>query len=201
MEKIKVIFFDIGGVYIKSSGRSAVTAVSNILNKDFDEVRNVFVEIWDDFAIGRMSEEDYYKNLTLRLGIDAKTMAEIWTSEEMFSRNIEVELIITELKKKGYTVATITDVDPVHLKIHMEKGTYKIFEYVIDSVNAKSTKSSGKDIYEKALKVANLKPDECIMIDDTPKKLIAARELGINTILFEDAEKLKEDLNAFGVEI
>ena len=128
-------------------------------------------------------------------------MAEIWTSEEMFSRNIEVELIITELKKKGYAVATITDVDPVHLKIHMEKGTYKIFEYVIDSVNAKSTKSSGKDIYEKALKMANLKPGECIMIDDTPKKLIAARELGINTILFVDAEKLKEDLNAFGVEI
>jgi len=200
MSPIKIVFFDIGGVYAKGTGSYVINRVSCLLNSRIEDVQKIFHDIWSEFGIGNIAEEEYYQRLSSKLGIDTKTLAEMWTAEEMFAINPDIESIIIKLKGKNYTVASITDVDPVHLKIHLEKGNYKIFDFVIDSVNAKSTKRSGKDIYRKAIEMAKAKPHECVMIDDTPEKLVAAKELGIHTILFESAEKLRNDLNHLGVD-
>ena len=50
------------------------------------------------------------------------------------------------------------------------------------------------EIYEYALKETNSMPNECLFIDDLEHNLVPAKELGIQTILFEDCEKLKDEL-------
>ena len=51
------------------------------------------------------------------------------------------------------------------------------------------------ETYELILDRLNAKSKDCLFIDDQEKNLTAAREIGIQTIKFVNAEQLKEDLN------
>ena len=57
----------------------------------------------------------------------------------------------------------------------------------------------GAEIYMKALNITQRDPAECILIDDRDLNLECARELGMNTILFQNVSQFREDLNRFGV--
>ncbi len=57
----------------------------------------------------------------------------------------------------------------------------------------------GAEIYTKALKITQCDPAECVLIDDRGLNLECARELGMNTILFQNVAQLREDLKRFGV--
>ena len=197
---IKTIFFDIGGVYVKGNLASIIKKTSKQLNKDAAGIEKILREFSEDLCNGKMSQEDYFSDISGKLGMDIETIKKLWACDEMLSIDYEVQKIILELKEKGYTVGTITDIGPFHLGIHMEKGTYSIFDFAIDSVNAKFTKLN-KEIYLQALSKTDALPDECVMIDDLPRKLIAARELGIHTIVFENAGKLRNDLQKLGVKV
>lgn len=57
----------------------------------------------------------------------------------------------------------------------------------------------GAEIYTKALKITQRDPAECILIDDRGLNLECARELGMNTILFQNVTQFRQELNRFGV--
>ncbi|MGD0962892.1 MAG: HAD family phosphatase [Candidatus Acidiferrales bacterium] len=57
----------------------------------------------------------------------------------------------------------------------------------------------GAEIYTKALKITQCDPAECILIDDRGLNLECARELGINTIQFQNVAQLRQELEGFGV--
>lgn len=57
----------------------------------------------------------------------------------------------------------------------------------------------GAEIYTKALKITQRDPAECILIDDRGLNLECARELGMNTILFQNVAQFRQELNRFGV--
>jgi FMN phosphatase YigB (HAD superfamily) len=52
-----------------------------------------------------------------------------------------------------------------------------------------------KKIYTDALSIAQAVPARTLFIDDRERNLVPARDLGINTILFENAAKLRDDLS------
>src|ERR1041385_8960896 len=54
-------------------------------------------------------------------------------------------------------------------------------------------------IYRLVLQVTQRAPGECLFIDDREVNLECPRELGINTILFKDAEELRTELISKGV--
>jgi putative hydrolase of the HAD superfamily len=54
-------------------------------------------------------------------------------------------------------------------------------------------------IYKKSLKITQRDPAECVLIDDRGLNLECARELGINTILFQNVAQLRDDLKRLGV--
>ncbi len=54
-------------------------------------------------------------------------------------------------------------------------------------------------IYRTVLQITQRAPDECIFIDDREVNLECPRELGIQTILFQDATQLKAELREKGV--
>jgi HAD superfamily hydrolase (TIGR01509 family) len=40
----------------------------------------------------------------------------------------------------------------------------------------------------------NIKPEECVFIDDHEENLVPARQLGMHTILFQSITQMKRDL-------
>ena len=53
--------------------------------------------------------------------------------------------------------------------------------------------------YNLLLSTYNLKAEECVFIDDTPKNIKAGEDLGIKGIVYKDLEQVKKDLAALGV--
>jgi FMN phosphatase YigB (HAD superfamily) len=44
-----------------------------------------------------------------------------------------------------------------------------------------------------------LPAERCLLIDDSPKNIAAARELGFQTLFFQSPEQLREDLGRLGI--
>ena len=56
------------------------------------------------------------------------------------------------------------------------------------------------EIYHVLYDRYDLKPEECVFLDDTQKNLDAAEKFGIHTILFRGMEEAKERLRELGVD-
>ena len=72
------------------------------------------------------------------------------------------------------------------------------FRDIVVSADEKMVKPDGA-IYRLCLQRNDLKPEDCIFIDDVPRNVAAANSVGIDAILFENPEKLAEDLTSRGV--
>jgi len=89
----------------------------------------------------------------------------------------EAEFVIADLKSAGYKLAVISSVLPklineVMLKYGITQGLF-----------AGDTKFSKQDpeLYKYFLQKYDLRADECLMIDDTQDKLLAAYQAGMKT--------------------
>ena len=58
-----------------------------------------------------------------------------------------------------------------------------------------------RQIYERALGMSQAEPSEAVFIDDREHNLETARGLGMHTILYQDASRLRRDLTALAVAI
>jgi len=55
-------------------------------------------------------------------------------------------------------------------------------------------------IYQMALNITQRRPEECLFVDDREPNVEPARQLGMNTIRFENAMQLVADLRKLGIE-
>jgi putative hydrolase of the HAD superfamily len=55
------------------------------------------------------------------------------------------------------------------------------------------------EIYRRALEITQLKPKACVMIDDRDLNLECARELGMQTIQFQNPTQLRDELARLGI--
>jgi putative hydrolase of the HAD superfamily len=63
------------------------------------------------------------------------------------------------------------------------------------------TRKPTRDIYERALGMAQADPRRSLFIDDREQNLRPARLLGMHTLLFTDAAKLAQDLRGMGYDV
>ena len=198
---IKTIFFDIGGVYAtNSTGRVLAENLSKNVDLDKEKCMEIIIKFDLDFMRGRSTADEFYSNMAKELGTKSDLIEKSWNPSNFSDLNKKILKIITKLKENGYTVAALTDVDPVHDKIRRSNGTYDPFDFVITSIDEGCIKVDGK-LYEVALKKTKTKPEESLMIDDDEKKLVVARKYGMKTVLFTNAENLVKDLKKIGMRI
>jgi putative hydrolase of the HAD superfamily len=75
----------------------------------------------------------------------------------------------------------------------MERETYRIFDPVVLSWEVGSSKPQ-RTIFEVLIETLSLSPHEILFIDDVEANITAAKALGLQGLLFTDAETLKADL-------
>jgi len=127
--------------------------------------------------------EDYIK--IFKIGIESiEGMAEIlkFLSEKYF---------LATLINEGYEWA--------NYKLDVS-GFRKFFKENFISGDLKVAKPDF-EIYQIALNKLNVKPEECIFIDDQKKNCEAAEKLGIKSIVFENPIQLKKELATFSINI
>lgn len=165
------------------------------------ELESIFqIPEYRKFSIGEINQEElisiFLKNSNIDLDINDFI--------EIFKKGIEaiegMEKILKFLSKQ-YFLATLINEGSEWANYKLDvSGFRKFFKENFISADLKVAKPNF-EIYKIALDRLNVKPEECIFIDDKKKNCESANKLGINTIIFENPSQLKKELATFSINI
>ncbi|WP_448536248.1 HAD family hydrolase [Pseudothermotoga sp.] len=188
-KKLKLFVFDVGGVLC--DGTSTVVPIARHLGLN---ERDFLTLAWKaglrEIQIGKISPREFWKNFSEIFGRAIER--DLWA--EFFKPVLKPDTVrlIEELRKK-YRVVAGTNTIESHYQIHLQQGHYNVFDRVYASHQIGLMKPQ-KEFFLYILKSESAKPEETFFVDDTIENVTAAREINIRSILFIDAEKLREEL-------
>lgn len=180
MEK-KLIIFDCFGVIVSE-------VAPFWLRERFSEDEAVKIKsgLVGDADLGIVGEKELYERLSAISGEPPQKIKEDWFSRAVF--NEEVIKKIKKLKEK-YTVTLLSNAVENMVQTLFGDRLYELFDEVIISSVEKIAKPDGK-IFRLMLERTGYSAHEAIFIDDNPVNIGAAAEVGIDGILFKNAEQL-----------
>jgi len=189
---IKVILFDVGGVYLNGSFVDFVNKAYKVLgiNKDFYSNKEIVFD--NRLNKGEITTEECFRKY-FNTKINDKQMKELirlWTNTWKLSDEMK-ELIIK--LKKNYKLAILSNSNFLNSQNYSKKGWYKYFDFLILSHELGILKPQ-KKIYEIAIKKMNIKPEESLLIDNEQDCLKPAKKIKMATILFKSVNQLKDEL-------
>jgi len=198
---IRWILFDQGGVqthYVFSRKN-----VYSINGKQFlaKKLESIFhIPEYKKFNVGEINETELISIFLHQKNINLDVKKYI----ELFKKGIEsirgMNDILKSLSQK-YSLATLINEGSEWANYKLDiSGFRKFFKENFISGNLKVAKPN-PEIYKIALIKLNIKPKECIFIDDQKKNCDAAEKLGIKSIVFENPLQLKKELATFSIDI
>lgn len=112
-------------------------------------------------------------------------------------------LALCKKLKPRYKLGIITDNNKERFDLLKEEMSLShVFDYLILSADVGAMKDSDV-IFQKALELAQCKPEECIFIDNDANNLTIPKKLGIKTIFYDheknNVEALTKELEKLGV--
>lgn len=107
--------------------------------------------------------------------------------------------LLKELKAKGYNLYYLSNFQELAYDyIIKEYEFFGLFDGGVASFAEKLMKPD-KDIYEKLMERYDLKPEECLFMDDTALNIDGAENVGMKGIVFTTAEDAMDNLKKFDV--
>lgn len=199
---IKGIIFDFGGVVVNDNGKPTFKDMSKLLGRSYESVKVAVENALPRYQTGKINKAEFCNLIASELKIDApiSKWGKIWGTSYIKHVRVDKEIIflVKKLKKAGYKLAVLSNTEPPHAKFNRKNKRFKDFSTVILSCEV-GLRKPDKKIYELTLTKLNLKASECIFIDDEPRYIAAASKLGINSILYQNSNQLKEELKEFGL--
>ena len=204
MLDIRHVYFDIGGV-LGTNGwdtaeRERATERFHLDEEEFQRRHLEAVGPWEE---GRIPIDEY---LDLTVFYCPRDFSRQDFKDFMFAQSVANEEAIAVARDVArldrYTVMTLNN-EAAELNCYrIEKfGLDPIFEAFFSSCWL-GTRKPMRKIYTDAFSIAQAVPAHTLFIDDRERNLVPARDLGVNTILFESASQLREDLRrVLGIEL
>lgn len=201
MEKhYQVIIFDLGNTLIRFDHSISAKKFANLFHLDAEEIRKLFFdsELTQLFEKGLISPREFYSRVTGYLGIKLpyKDFVDIWN--DIFWEDEEACDIARALKKK-YKLFLLSNVSRLHYEyIEKKFDIIKIFDETILSFAVGAVKPE-KLIFEDAIKRAGGDKTAVLYIDDREDLISEAKALGIESIRYEGADRLRRELSDRGI--
>lgn len=200
---IKAVFFDYDGVLTTDKTGSLTTCryLSKATGIDLPAVRAAFSPHNADLTLGKTTHRQVWGEICSSLGqkLDIGLLLEAFESTPL---NTGMLALAKELKRKNL-VGIITDnkkdrID--HLRRYQDLDA--VFDPIVVSAQVGADKK-GDEIFRHALRLAGVRPEEAVFIDNSKHNLIAPGALGIRTVFHDDEkndiEALAGTLKSFGL--
>ncbi|MBT7902977.1 HAD family phosphatase [Candidatus Woesearchaeota archaeon] len=196
---IKAIIFDWGGVIsIHGKFTQYYQEYKDQLNVTEEKYVKVATKYWNQVKIDEISCNSFWNNLGNDLNIDPKKLQkEIF---EYYGFNEEVWNLIKDLKPNYHLALLSNNMKEWFDKLDSQHNFTQIFDTLILSHDVKLAKPD-EEIFLKAQNKLPFSPEECLFIDDQPRNITPAKKIGFNTILFTNANQLKEELKKFNINV
>jgi epoxide hydrolase-like predicted phosphatase len=179
---VKAVIFDFFGVICSDEYWQTIKEDSDISDK--------FEQLSSDVNLGKISWNDFIWEVAEETGRDAAAVKKMYEEQSM---NPQLLTYINDLRN-NYKLALLTNASKGQLgPLVSSVGLDKLFDEIFISSELGMTKPDHR-IFEHALEKMNVKPSETVFVDDLEKHVSAAKDLGINSILYEDFQQMKQEL-------
>ncbi len=150
---------------------------------------------WSLVDWGYLAEEDYAdelcKEMPERLHEALKGMVCKWFDPVLPVEGVSD--IVKELKEAGYKIYLLSNAGLKHSEYWDKIPGSEYFDGILVSAYVKMVKPQ-PEIYKLLLEKFGLKADECLFIDNNHLNLAGANVVGMDTVIFKNAEDLKNRL-------
>lgn len=187
---IRCILFDLGGVVITIDQDQAVRRFKEIGLKDAEKRLDPYTQsgIFGDLEAGAITAEQFRDELSKLVGreLTFQECRYAWTGycKEVPQRNLETLL---KLREQGYRIVLLSNTNPYMMDWALSNdfdGDGHSLKYYFDelymSFQVKLMKPNDL-FYRHVLRKEKLFPQECLFVDDSPRNVAAASQIGIHT--------------------
>ncbi len=199
---IKTIIFDLGKVIVPFDLRRGYEALRPHCPYPAEEIprRISGTDLVRRFETGQVTPEAFVEQLSAVLGlcVDYYHFCELWSS--IFLPDPLLPEALLEGLHRRYRLLLLSNTNAIHFAMIRER--YPLLghfdEYVL-SYEVGALKPAAR-IYEEAIGRAGCRAGECFFTDDIPLYVAAAKEAGMDAVVFESAGQIERELRARGVE-
>lgn len=195
---IKAIYFDLGGVIVRTEDKTPRAQLAAEFGLTYDEMdKVVFGGGWYGSAarasIGALTEEAHWVSVTRRLGLPLDQRLRI---QQQFFAGDAIDWGIVEFLREArqtYKVGLISNAWE-GLRAWIRKQKFEdAFDHLTISAEARIAKPL-PGIYHHALAALGVQPGEAVFVDDFSENIDACRKLGMKGVFFRSAEQALADV-------
>jgi putative hydrolase of the HAD superfamily len=201
MAGITTLFWDNGGVILTNGwDRGSRKAAVEKFHLDWSEFEDRHELMLDAFEKGEITLEEYLQRTvfyTKRSFAPDEFKQFMLDQSQPFPEPLE--LLGKLASKPQYLMAALNNESLEINQYRVRKFRLRDYFQVFFSSCYLGMRKPLPGIYNKSLKIAQRDPSECVLIDDRGLNLECAKELGMNTILFQNVAQLRDDLKRLGV--
>lgn len=190
MIKIKNIVFDFGGVVVTLDHNQAVRKFKALGLKDAEKQLDPYTQggIFGELEMGKISAQQFVEQLSTLCGKQCsyKDCSEAWLAyrKEVPRRNLKALL---KLREEGFRLILLSNTNPFMME-WAESGEFDgdghPVGYYFDNVYASYREGVMKPdpaFFQSVLRKEGIMPEETLFVDDGPRNVAAASQLGIAT--------------------
>ncbi|HRY59994.1 MAG TPA: HAD family phosphatase [Patescibacteria group bacterium] len=196
---IKTIILDLGGVFLNRGIWKFWDYAGDRFGIGFEKAKDSFLKYYKEYFSGKISEEMFWKDYLSEIGIkeDWRKLKEILL--DFFEPNEGMIELCKELRTNGIKLILLSDQTREWWPFLNDK--FKIDSYFDSTIVSALVGVHKPDpkIYQMAVEVSGMKPEECIFVDDLEHNLEPAEKIGMKTIFFKDPKQLRGDLIRIGL--
>lgn len=199
----KAIIFDLGGIILNPESFTP-SVLAQLFNISEDEVFTIYnQDLEDKWVMGNITASGVIEKFKTKFPNSESTESLVSKWQQIFldQTKVDTEILnfIDKLRKK-YPVYLLTNTTKIHSGLNRKRNIYNHFDKVYES-SALGMRKPNEDIYQYVLKDLGLKPQECFFTDDRQVHIDGAQALGIDAVIFESQEQLKQELLNRGISL
>lgn len=159
----------------------------------FEEYKQIIKENWRrdgiEYALGKISPEYFWLGLECEEETGVETVKRYLLTVE---KNEELWQLFPKLKEE-YVLAILSDCPTDKAHVIRQTCDLSYFQQVYFSCEYKKGKQD-REFFEMAVRDLNMKPQECLFVDDAEVNIRFAQQAGLQTCLYKNNSDLEKSL-------
>lgn len=199
---IEVLLLDVGGVLAPAADPAAIASLEGELSLAAGGLQALLhhCEPWYALSTGMLDEDGYWRDIAQQAGRDPLALRQllqpVW--EPAVARVDEGVVALVRAVCTRVRVALLSNHTPRLEQRLQSHGIDTLFHPIINSARVGLRKPDPR-IFRHALDLLRVPPEAVLFVDDKLANVRAARELGMESLCFEDAGGLRAALLRYGV--
>jgi len=181
---IKAIIFDCYGVLVGRGFVSAYAEAGGDVKRD-----EVFLHrVLDELSLGRYSSEDFHQMIADKIGIEVGQWLEVYKNVMLPNEQL-LDYIRSDLKKK-YEIGLLSNANHGSVERRLTKEQLGLFDAKVISADVGMIKPDPR-IYHLTAQKLGVKTEECLFTDDNELYVTAAKEQGMQAVVYHDLDSFR----------